>query len=374
MWTAPAHPHYTNAGPALLAPDSSGQLPLHVAASNTHSAVVEILLSAAPAAVSVRDSQQQLPLHVAASQRHGAHALFALLAADPAAACSPGGPSRELPLHLAAQHVVSKWFPWGRLLQLVPDAVRYRDAGGNLPLHRAAEAGNEQAAEALLEAWPAAAMVRNAAGLTPLDAVLHAQALVCAGSPSVHQFNGNEIINTPELYCVEHLVLRLLRAMPPADAVRALAAAPEPVGSRWLDADTWSRMCGAQDALAAAWWALPRDSREEAAVIERCLLPGTLRRLQFAQAAALCLARAQRQAGLALPRDLVHSILHRAWADTMREGGESAAARCWLTGSSPDLGFHLYRVWSACSCGRWSCRRCRRRRRRGRRGQLCAIM
>lgn len=364
MWTAPAHPHCTNAGPALLAPDSSGQLALHAAATNTHSAVVDILLSAAPAAVSVRDSQQQLPVHVAASQRHGAHALFALLAADPSTACSPGGPSRELPLHLAAQHVVSKWFPWGRLLRIVPDAVRYRDAGGNLPLHRAAVAGNEQAAEALLEAWPAAAMVRNAAGLTPLDAVLHAQALVCAASPSVHQFNafGNEIVNMPELYCAEHLALRLLRAMPPADAVRALAAAPEPVGCRWLDADTWSRMRGAQDALAAAWWALPRDSREEAAAIERCLLPGTLRRLQFAQTAALCLARAQRQVGVALLHDLVHSMLQRAWSDTMREGGGSAAARCWLTGSPPDE--FMLAITRHCPC-------CRRRRRRR---QRCAIM
>lgn len=157
----------------------SAVLPLHLAASQgPHSLpVLELLLSVAPSTAMLSTDAGDLPLHVAARNSHGDEAvpaLHALLAAAPHAAMVPNGVgSVPLAEALRFQRAGSGYGIIAALLDAAPEAARIAvDADGWLPLHHTVyfRRGTDALAvvRMLLKAAPQAATTASINGSLPL--------------------------------------------------------------------------------------------------------------------------------------------------------------------------------------------------------------
>ena len=160
------------AAPAAAATlDAEGRLPLHVAAaSRADAAVVGALLRAHPAACDVPDVDGWMPLHHAAANEAPALLIELLLHAQPRVART-AAPDGRLPLHLAVSHHAPS-AAVRALLRIAPETAAQRTSEGHLPLHLASEHGASAATVgALLDVHPAGARERTRLGRLPLQLV-----------------------------------------------------------------------------------------------------------------------------------------------------------------------------------------------------------
>ena len=243
---------------------------LHWASWHNHLAVMQQLLQAGASPMAA-DRQGALPLHLAA-RRGGEHAVRLLLAAEPAAAATAA-------------------------------------ASGNLPLSAAAHFGNAAVARLLIEAAPQAAIIPLIDGTTPLQLACS----VCL--QPLRQGSGNNV-PVPEYV---QTIRAILPAVPLGEALQQLAAvrnvdALVPVFADLavrfpLTPAQWRLLPQGKAGLAAALQAVLQRSEVEAAELVKRLPCEERDRLK---AAALCLHRAERQAGVELPAPITKHILAMA--------------------------------------------------------------
>ena len=289
--------------------DRGRDTPLFLAILHKQEEAARLLLETAPAAALVKPLDGALPLLTAAAKRLERTTRL-LLKAAPSAAAAPG-PLRSFPLRFLAA--------WGdaslvrQMLAAAPAAAATPDAHGTFPLHAAAAGGNPAAVKVLLGAAPAIAEARTGAfgvfpsggGPLPLELALD--------SAQHHSSLGAE---DRAASCIEAARL-LLPASPLQAALAALALAgsgalplfADLAACRPLSAAQWQRVPPACPALGSALPAVLQRSEAEAGLLvhrmketERCRL----------RTAALCLARAGRRAGAALPAAVAGSILAQA--------------------------------------------------------------
>lgn len=201
------------------------------------------------------------------------------------------------------------------LLEAAPGLATALDGDGNSPLACAARSGCPKIVGLLLAAAPETALQRNKEGLLPLELALvrkvggwqngsvYRSGWPCRGS--------TDRIRTG---------LALLRQCGAADVLPVLATVEDRLAEplfveavrRWrLLPEQWAQVPVPCPGLAAALPAvLARQDTEGAAQVMRRLREGHREQLQ---AAAHCLARAQRQLELALPMGVMWNVLAAVW-------------------------------------------------------------
>ena len=196
---------------AAMTADVHGRLPLHLSliswngrkvSDSAEAEIVQLLLAAAPQVAMAADENVKLPLHCTLDGHDSPNlaVLQLLLAAAPGSAMAADGHG-WLPLHYAA---VRSTDAVGQLLGVAAQAAMAADNNGMPPLHHEARCGDheaivrallstaaqaamaadgcgrlplhwtrsEAATQLLVAAAPATAMVRDAEGLLPIDALL----------------------------------------------------------------------------------------------------------------------------------------------------------------------------------------------------------
>jgi ankyrin repeat protein len=311
--------------------DTDGWLPLHYAAQNGHTAVVQQLLAAAAEAAMHATQDGMLPLHVAAQNGHTA-VVLQLLAAD-AGTAMQADIDGWLPLHFAA--INGHTAVVQQLLAAAAETAKQADARGWLPLHRAAPTGDIEMVQQLLDAFPRAAMLTLPDGRLPL----HLAAVI--GHTSVVQLL---LDAAPEAAMQATqagqlpLQLALLRmrngdSIPHSAAARLLlraAAAPRELDLSNLHAagpdglQLLADFVAARVPLSTAEWelipapcpgilcalpaALTRSADQARKVVQRLSCVDAVR----LRTALQCLHVAQRRCGVFLLHDLVLNILQLA--------------------------------------------------------------
>lgn len=142
---------------AAFIANGNHKTPLHYAAREGKTDIIEYFLRVVPTAASVASDKDKLPLHFAAGEGHY-EIVQALLRVHPAGASMPTAKGK-LPLHFAAR--------WNHLqvcqllLSVFPDAVRALDWDQSLPLHDAAREGQYEVSRLLVELYPHGLMTSN---------------------------------------------------------------------------------------------------------------------------------------------------------------------------------------------------------------------
>ena len=243
-----------------------GSTPMHEAASSGSAEAVRLLFEAAPAMAAAADSRGRLPMHEAAGCDQP-DALRVLLEAG-----APG-------VDIVAEN-------------------------GGLPLHMAVKfSSNETSVRLLLAAYPAAAMVRDEAGRTPLQLALYRP----YQEPPIDLDATRALLPVSGLSAAQ--LLKLLAAAPvQAQPLYADLAAHLPLTPR-----QWQRVPVPCPALAKALPAVLARSQAEAALLVSHLPATDTERLRVA---ALSLHRLQHHLQLeaAVPAALVGRILALALA------------------------------------------------------------
>lgn len=145
-------------------PNDKGKIPLHYAAREGRTEMVQCLLRADPKTASIRSKKDKLALHFACGEGH-LDVVRALLSVNPDGASVPSAKGK-LPLHFAAR--------WGHvpvaqhLIYLFPEGVRVPDWDGSLPLHDAAREGQTVMSQFLIDKWPGALQMTSLRGEIPL--------------------------------------------------------------------------------------------------------------------------------------------------------------------------------------------------------------
>ena len=158
--------------------DSLGQYPLHRIV--THDAfffskaykLISKLLSLFPAAIDTCDKGGRYALHLACATKvkdSGCNpdAVLCLLKARPEHAFKQEASTKMLPLHYACKTQPDKVIK--ALVEVYPDALRIMDAAGNLPAHFAAGNKGYYNLEYLHTKYPEAFMHKNKNGEMPID-------------------------------------------------------------------------------------------------------------------------------------------------------------------------------------------------------------
>uniref|UniRef100_A0A7S1UWG7 Uncharacterized protein n=1 Tax=Grammatophora oceanica TaxID=210454 RepID=A0A7S1UWG7_9STRA len=149
---------------ATSTPNKKGKIPLHYAAREGRSEVVNFLLSVDPDSAAIRSEKDKLALHFAAGEGH-VEVVRALLRVNPSGA-SILSAKGKLPIHFASR--------WGHmqiahdLLSLSPRGIREVDFEGSLPIHEAAREGQVVMAQMLMERYPHSLTTANFRGEIPL--------------------------------------------------------------------------------------------------------------------------------------------------------------------------------------------------------------
>ena len=124
-------------------------------------AVLQRILSLAPAGAAAADAQQQLALHVALKSRQSLGVLRAVLDAHPAAATHPDEDG-DIPLHIVLKQQPFRKDVLAMLLGCDGGTVQLKDAEGDCALHIAASRGLPvEAVKAIHAAFPAAIELPN---------------------------------------------------------------------------------------------------------------------------------------------------------------------------------------------------------------------
>ena len=259
--------------------------PLILAAERGHTAVVKLLLEAAPATVTQASGGGSLPLHYAA-ENGSTGPVRLLLAAAPAAA-SVRGTGGHTPLHLAAG--------WGGteatrlLLAAAPKTATSIDGVGHTPLHCAASTGRDAATfELLLAAAPQAAEVRDNMRYLPLE-----RGLIMGRSPPACLLAAGPAV----------MVLQALLDNGSPSHFANFITAP---GRLPLSEVEWALVPEHCDGLGAALPAALAHSTQQAARLVQHLPVIDAERLRTA---ALCLARGQQRSRVCLPTPIVWRLL-----------------------------------------------------------------
>lgn len=165
--------------------DARGRTPMHIAASESKDSLAGLLIKTWPKALLHRDTRGYLPLHGATAHFYRDSSLPTvemMLNKYPETIRAATEEKGRLPLHLA---VTGREF-WESLVQLLlckgPEALKVKDAGGNLPLFLAVQNRNDLVfldcnasswggrrdwtamVRCLVEPWPESLRVRDAAG------------------------------------------------------------------------------------------------------------------------------------------------------------------------------------------------------------------
>lgn len=147
-----------------MTPNVKGKIPLHYAAREGRTDMVNWFLTTVPETATFRSSKNKLALHFAAGDGH-VEIVQALLRAFPEGARLPSAKGK-LPLHFAAR--------WGHvaiareLVRAYPAAVRALDWEGSLPLHDGAREGQADMARFLVEQYPQGLVTANLRSEIPL--------------------------------------------------------------------------------------------------------------------------------------------------------------------------------------------------------------
>lgn len=198
------------------------------------------------------------------------------------------------------------------LLDADPGLAAVLDSGGHSPLACAARSGFPGGVEALLQAAPGMALVRNKEGTLPLELALVRETSGWGSERSFHR------PGCPSRTADDRIQVgrALLRIYTPAEALPILARVEQELASPlFLEAVCLWRLAPVHWALVPGWCsglgeALPavlgrQDAQGAAEVVRRLEV---LKRKQLQQA-ALCLARAQQQAGVVLPVGVMWKLL-----------------------------------------------------------------
>jgi ankyrin repeat protein len=159
------HQHYMTQYPqAASTPNANNKIPLHYAAREGHSELVDFLVRCQPHTAAIPTNKQKLALHFAAGDGH-VGVVQTLLQVYPIGASMPSAKGK-IPLHFAAR--------WGHLqiakdlLEVYPEGASTLDWEGSLPLHDAAREGQYEMARYLIQRYPLALATANLQGEIPL--------------------------------------------------------------------------------------------------------------------------------------------------------------------------------------------------------------
>ena len=123
---------------ALAVKDADGQLPLHVACSNTSVAATEIVqtvMEAAPEALQCADSAGNLPLHICSEYGTSSTLISQMVALQPAAVTT-ANEAGNMPLHCAIRNTSRGAVSIAKVvIQLAPEILQQQNTGGNTPIH-----------------------------------------------------------------------------------------------------------------------------------------------------------------------------------------------------------------------------------------------
>ena len=149
---------------ATRTPNEKGKIPLHYAAREGRSEMVQYLLRVDPCTASMPSKKDKLAVHFASGEGH-LGVVRALLRVHPGGAAMSSNKGK-LPLHFAAR--------WGHmsvaqhLLSLFPEGIKGVDWEGSLPLHDAAREGQAVMSQFLIDKWPEALQATSLRGEIPL--------------------------------------------------------------------------------------------------------------------------------------------------------------------------------------------------------------
>lgn len=155
---------------ATTMPTQRGHLPLHLAAQSQASPeVVQTLLQLDPQAAQVRNKSSNTPLHNAAKYQADA-AVVELLLDTYSDATYVQNQYGNLPLHCATAYQAPPEVI-ALLLQAWPDGAAMQNRNQDAPLHYAAAyyTSDKKAISSLIEAAPAAVLLLNSSGQSPID-------------------------------------------------------------------------------------------------------------------------------------------------------------------------------------------------------------
>ena len=295
---------------AAMMADVLGELPLHVAARVGNADAARLLLAAAPQAATTADVSGRLPLHSAApyycqvaevSASAEAEIVQLLLAAAPQAAMVADNYGR-LPLHRALDsHAATNEAVLQLLLAAAAGAAMVADQRGWLPLHHAALGGREAIVRALLATAAHAVLAAAGDGRLPLHwaSSRAAAQLMLAAAPAtamVHDAQGRLPVDVLLGYGWVEAACAVLSATETHAALAAIVAAGEAAVPLFavvacqqpLSSADWELVPTPCPGLAVALPAVARRSGAEAGQLVRRLLPAEQQRLR---ASALCLSR-----------------------------------------------------------------------------------
>ncbi|EFN53976.1 hypothetical protein CHLNCDRAFT_135921 [Chlorella variabilis] len=282
---------------------SKGQTALHVAARTRQAGPVRLLLESNPNKASVADRRGWTPLHTAAyyCQDAACEVVGLLLAAAPATALAVDRDGWT-PLHHAADR--GNLEAMKLLLAAAPQAAAAMDSNSQAPIHRAADASHAAAVQLLLEAAPELAFAPDAAGGdTPLHLILRSWYIAQRGVEAARCLVRAAPAVQPALdLCVD--------AWPHSAILFADLAACLP-----LSQEHWRSIPEPCPDLARALPAVLQRSAAEAGWLVGRLNASQQARLR---AAALSLARAQRQSSTVLAAELSGRILALALAEPIQ--------------------------------------------------------
>jgi ankyrin repeat protein len=279
----------------ITAADWYDKLPVHWAAEKGHTATCQLLLDAAPETNHAADQCGKLPLHWAAGFGHTATCQLLLDAApETITAADQYG---MLPVHWAAEkgHTATCQL----LLDAAPETNSAADQCGKLPVHWAAACGHTATCQLLLDRAPQTAVMVDFAGRTPLQCALlavHHHIPMCLDAARC-------LVAAAPVASV----LAALSAVPEAQPLFAdffITRSPHLTSAEWTAA--WSAVPVPCSGLLRALPAVLGHSAEQAPHLVQHLPPADVQRLRTA---ALCLARAQKQSGVALPSGIVWQVL-----------------------------------------------------------------
>lgn len=111
---------------SLHIPDSEGNLPIHLACSVGEESVVTFLASVSPESVRMTNSKLQMPLHLACNRYNISIGVVELLLMRYPQAAKHKDWQHQVPLHKAVTWRANVGV-LGALLNVVPDATRFRD-------------------------------------------------------------------------------------------------------------------------------------------------------------------------------------------------------------------------------------------------------
>ena len=148
--------------------DNNGDLPIDLAVIGNQE-VVKILLDRYPNSIDECSDDGTYLLHAAcACEPHfNSNAVLCILKARPEHASKPSASTKMLPLHYACKNHPTSVIK--ALVEAHPDALRLRDAKGNLPAHFAAGNQRFNTLEYLFSQYPEAFLHKNKHGELPID-------------------------------------------------------------------------------------------------------------------------------------------------------------------------------------------------------------